>query len=74
MKWTREALVWRLGLVASVLGYLGTHTSLVPPAYAEVVKDVSSLFAAICGYLSASPLPFGGGPKPYTVFNGKDEQ
>lgn len=73
MKWTREAIIWRLGLVAAILGYLGAHTSLVPLAYVEAVKDLSGLLAAICGYFSASPLPYGGGPKPYTLFNGKDQ-
>lgn len=75
MKMTREALIWKLGFLGAVCGYLAAHTALVPPAWVESVKDISGLLGFICGLLGASPLPYGGGPKPFTfTFNGKDQR
>lgn len=73
MKWTREAIVWKLGLLGAVCGHLAAHTTLVPASWAPVLEDLSNLIALVCAYLGASPLPFGGGRRPFTLnLNGKD--
>jgi hypothetical protein len=53
---TRDNLVWTLTFLASVLAYLTAHTVLIPPAYAETVKDIASVLGFISGKLGWSPL------------------
>ena len=54
---TRDSVTWTIGLLMALLGYVGAHTSLCPPEYAEVVKDSSGLLGVISAYLKSSPAP-----------------
>ena len=54
---TRDSITWSLGIVIAALAYIGAHTSLCPPAYAETVKDAAGLLGVIAAALRTSPLP-----------------
>ena len=54
---TRDNVAWTLGIAIALLAYIGAHTSLCPPAYAEVVKDSAGLLGVLSAYIKASPAP-----------------
>lgn len=55
---TRDSIVLRLAFFASVLTFVvGSTTTLIPPAYVPLAKDLAAVFGFVAGYLGTSPLP-----------------
>jgi len=55
--WTCDSKAWPTGMVVAFLVYVAAHTTLVPPDYANLVKDLAALLGLVSAALRASPLP-----------------
>ena len=70
---TRDSIVWTLGLVAAIIGYL--VTSATPPTqwtYMQWLQAVAFILAWVMGRLSSSPLAGDNTPhkESYTALGG----
>lgn len=54
---TRDSIIWTIGLIASVLAFAATLADLIPAVYVPKVQAIAALLGFISGKLGNSPLP-----------------